>query len=185
MGLSCLTLIIGRFSRDYRELRFKNTIIPVPCDIIFPWPASLNPLSTTPWPATLSAPKLCLRLQIRAPTEDDYCLFVPPTHDCCLFVPRWALKHRFKPRTERIPAFASWTTQGTGIWTRQTSRPPLSTTTCSRRRLPTARNGPALRRHPTASWPTRPPRRAAARGGGGWTPCCCWSRGWGCCRARL
>ena len=26
----CLTLIIGRFSRDYRELRFKNTIIPLP-----------------------------------------------------------------------------------------------------------------------------------------------------------
>ena len=30
VGLSCLTLIIGRFSRDYRELRFKNTIIPLP-----------------------------------------------------------------------------------------------------------------------------------------------------------
>ena len=30
VGLSRLTLIIGRFSRDYRELRFKNTIIPLP-----------------------------------------------------------------------------------------------------------------------------------------------------------
>ena len=30
VGLSCLTLIIVRFSRDYRELRFKNTIIPLP-----------------------------------------------------------------------------------------------------------------------------------------------------------
>ena len=30
MGLSCLTLIIGRCSRDYRELRFKNTITPLP-----------------------------------------------------------------------------------------------------------------------------------------------------------
>ena len=30
MGLSCLTLIIGRFSRYYRELRFKNTMIPLP-----------------------------------------------------------------------------------------------------------------------------------------------------------
>ena len=30
MGLPCLTLIIGRFSRDYRELRFKNTRIPLP-----------------------------------------------------------------------------------------------------------------------------------------------------------
>ena len=32
--LSWLTLIIGRFSRDYREFRFKNTIIPLPsCDL--------------------------------------------------------------------------------------------------------------------------------------------------------
>ena len=30
MGLSCLTLIIGGGSRDYRELRFKTTIIPLP-----------------------------------------------------------------------------------------------------------------------------------------------------------
>ena len=30
VGLSCLTLIIVRFSRDHRELRFKNTIIPLP-----------------------------------------------------------------------------------------------------------------------------------------------------------
>ena len=30
VGLSCLTLIIGRFSRDYRELMFKNTMIPLP-----------------------------------------------------------------------------------------------------------------------------------------------------------
>ena len=30
VGSSCLTLIIGRFSRDYRELRLKNTIIPLP-----------------------------------------------------------------------------------------------------------------------------------------------------------
>ena len=30
VGLSCLTLIIGRFSRHYRELRFQNTIIPLP-----------------------------------------------------------------------------------------------------------------------------------------------------------
>ena len=30
VGLSCLTLTIGRFSRDYRELRFKHTIIPLP-----------------------------------------------------------------------------------------------------------------------------------------------------------
>lgn len=28
VGLSCLTLIFGRFSRDYRALRFKNTINP-------------------------------------------------------------------------------------------------------------------------------------------------------------
>ena len=30
VGLSCLTLIIGHFSRDCRELRFKNTMIPLP-----------------------------------------------------------------------------------------------------------------------------------------------------------
>ena len=34
VGLSRLTLIIGRFSRDYRELRFKNTIIPLPCCLL-------------------------------------------------------------------------------------------------------------------------------------------------------
>ena len=31
VGLSCLTLIVGRvLSRDHRELRFKNTRIPLP-----------------------------------------------------------------------------------------------------------------------------------------------------------
>ena len=30
LGLSCFTLIIGRFPRHSRELRFKNTIIPLP-----------------------------------------------------------------------------------------------------------------------------------------------------------
>ena len=30
VGLSWLTLIIVRFPRDYRELRFKHTIIPLP-----------------------------------------------------------------------------------------------------------------------------------------------------------
>ena len=30
VGLSCFTLIIGGFSRDYHELRFKNTMIPLP-----------------------------------------------------------------------------------------------------------------------------------------------------------
>ena len=30
VGLSCLTLSIVRFSRDHRESRFKNTMIPLP-----------------------------------------------------------------------------------------------------------------------------------------------------------
>ena len=42
VGLSCLTLVIGRFSRDYRGLRFKNTIIPLP----YVGPGSIRGAST-------------------------------------------------------------------------------------------------------------------------------------------
>ena len=51
VGASCLTLIIGRFSMDYRELRFKNTIIPLP----YPSLTSSSPIGCFSWPAAHSA----------------------------------------------------------------------------------------------------------------------------------
>ena len=66
VGLSCLTLTIGRFSRDYRELRFKSTITPLPYG---PTPNShvvsirSSPLPSRVQQSLTSRPACCLPLR--------------------------------------------------------------------------------------------------------------------------